>query len=209
MTETTIALTLPIRRVVLADPSAPPPEWLQTQHRRMAHFALAEAGGSKISRSANSAASAKLAARLDEQVAALELATEQLQHAAKTMQVHWQQIVLPELQQTTIELAHAIAAKLVLDRVLSDQFPIENLVREVVERLNTEQPIVVKLHPADLVVWQQHVESHVSATTLGDHVRVQADAGLARGDCQAASGEVSIVYELRRQIEELRQQLVS
>ncbi len=132
-----------------------------------------------------------------------------MQHAAKTMQVHWQQIVLPELQQTTIELAHAIAAKLVLDRVLSDQFPIENLVREVVERLNTDQPIVVKLHPADLVVWQQHVESHISATTLGDQVRVQADAALARGDCQASSGEVSIVYELRRQIEELRQQLVS
>ena len=125
------------------------------------------------------------------------------------MQVHWQQIVLPELQQATIELAHAIAAKLVLDRVLSDQFPIENLVCEVVERLNTDQPIVVKLHPADLVVWQQHVESHVSATTWGDQVRLQADAALTRGDCQASSGEVSIVYELRRQIEELRQQLIS
>lgn len=205
MTETTIALTLPIRRVVLGDPSTPPPEWLQAQHRRVSHFALAEAGGSRTNRSANSAANAKLA----EQISALELATEQLQIAAQTMQVHWQQIVLPELQQTTIELAHAIAAKLVLDRVLSDQFPIENLVREVVERLNTDQPIVVKLHPADLTVWQRHVESHVSATTLGDHVRVQAEAALARGDCQASSGEVSIVYELRRQIEELRQQLVS
>lgn len=209
MTETTITLKLPIRRVVLGDPSTPPPEWLQTHHRHLAHFVLAEASASHVTRSANSAAHAELEARLRAQTDALELAAEQLQHAATTIQVHWHQIVLPELQQTTIELAHAIAAKLVLDRVLSDQFPIENLVREVVERLNTEQPIVVRLHPADLAVWKQHVESHVAATTVGDHVRVQADATLARGDCQASSGEVSIVYELRRQIEELRQQLVS
>ncbi len=209
MTVKTIALKLPIRRVVLGDPMKPAPEWLQAHHHRVAHFALAEASGSKSSQTAASAVSAELEASLRNQVTALEEAAAQLQHAAKTMQVHWQQILMPELQQTTIELAHAIAAKLVLDRVHSDQFPIENLVREVVERLSTDQPIVVKLHPADLSVWQQHVESHISATTLGDHVCVQADASLARGDCKAASGEMSIVYELRRQIEELRQQLVS
>ena len=209
MTETTITLKLPVRRVVLGDPSAPPPEWLQAHHRRLAHFALGEANTVSGPRTANSAASAELESRLREQVEALEQAGMQLQVAAKSMQVHWQHIVLPELQQTTIELAHAIAAKLVLDRVLSDQFPIENLVREVVERLNTEQPIVVKLHPADFSVWQQHVTSQIEATALGENIRVQADAALARGDCQASSGEISIVYELRRQIEELRQQLVS
>lgn len=209
MTETTITLKLPVRRVVLGDPSAPPPEWLQAHHRRVAHFALGEANSGTGQRSVNSAAHTELESQRREQVAALEQAAHQLQVAAKTMQVHWRQIVLPELQQITIELAHAIATKLVLDRVLADQFPIENLVREVVERLNTEQSIVVKLHPADFSVWQQHVTSNVSSTTLGENVRVQADVSLARGDCQASSGEVSIVYELRRQIEELRQQLVS
>lgn len=209
MTETTITLKLPIRRVVLGDPSVPPPEWLQAHHRRLVRFALSEASAGADPRSANSAAHAELEPQRREQIAALEQAAHQLQVAAKTMQVHWQQIVLPELQQTTIELAHAIAAKLVLDRVLSDQFPIENLVREVVERLNTEQPIVVKLHPADFTVWERHVTSSDPQTTLGENVRVQADECLARGDCQASSGEVSIVYELRRQIEELRQQLVS
>ncbi len=209
MTVKTIALKLPIRRVVLGDPTKPAPEWLQTQHRRAAQFALYEAVKPETTQSAISAEQLRLEASLRDQIDALEHATAQLEHAAKTMQVHWQQIVMPELQQTTIELAHAIAAKLVLDQVASDQFPIENLVREVVERLNTDQPIVVKLHPADLTVWQQHVESHVSATPLGAHVSVQADTTLARGDCKAASGEMSIVYELRRQIEELRQQLVS
>lgn len=206
MTETTITLKLPIRRVVLGDPSAPAPEWLQAHHRRLVHFALAEAGQDQT---ANSAAQAQLEVQQREHLAALDQAAHQLLVAAKTMQVHWQQIILPELQQTTIELAHAIAAKLVLDRVLADQFPIENLVREVVERLNTEQPIVVKLHPADFTVWERHVTGGGSEVSLGDNVRVQADASLARGDCQASAGEVSIVYELRRQIEELRQQLVS
>lgn len=206
MTETTITLKLPLRRVVLSDPSAPPPEWLQAHHRRLVHFALAEASQG---RAANSAAHADGDTPRREHLESLERAAHQLQIAAKTMQVHWQQVVLPELQQTTIELAHAIAAKLVLDRVLADQFPIGNLVREVVERLNTEQPIVVKLHPADFTVWERHVTSGPSPVALGDNVRVQADASLTRGDCQASSGEVSIVYELRRQIEELRQQLLS
>ena len=209
MTETTITLTLPIRRVVLGAPSAPPPDWLQAHHQRLAQFAIRESSTASHHRAANSAAVAELESQLRDQVESLEQATGQLQAAAMSMQVHWQQIVLPELQHATIELAHAIAAKLVLDRVLSDQFPIENLVREVVERLNTDQPIVVKLHPADFSVWQQHVTSQIETTALGENIRVQADAALARGDCQASSGEISIVYELRRQIEELRQQLVS
>lgn len=205
MTETTIALTLPIRRVVLGNSAVPPPAWLRTQHQRLAHNEPIKNGSS---RAAKSAAVQSLEEHLAEQLAALERATGQLHVAAKTMQVHWQQVVVPDIQRTAIELAHAIASKLVMDRVLSDQFPIENLVREVIERLNTEQPIVVKLHPADLAVWQERVVSQ-AAINFGDRVQVQADANLKRGDCQASSGEVSIVYELRRQIEELRQQLVS
>lgn len=205
MTETTIALTLPIRRVVLGNSAVPPPAWLRTQHQRLVHNSPSK---NESSRAAKSAAVQSLEEQLAEQLAALDRATGQLHVAAKTMQVHWQQVVVPDIQRTAIELAHAIASKLVMDRVLSDQFPIENLVREVIERLNTEQPIVVKLHPADLVVWQERVVSQ-AAISFGDRVQVQADASLKRGDCQASSGEVSIVYELRRQIEELRQQLIS
>ena len=108
--------------------------------------------------------------------------------------------MLPELQQATVELAHAIAAKLVHDCVFTDQFPIENLVREMVERLNTDQSVVVKLHPADFSVWQQHVATQPAASQFGEHIRVQADNTLARGDCQATAGEISIIYELRRQM---------
>lgn len=204
MTETTIALTLPIRRVVSGDPSATAPEWLRDHYRRLAKLS----GASRQALKRGPAKSASLAvqeSQLREQVQSLGQAATQLRNVAKTLHAKWEQTLLPELQQLTVELAHAIAAKLVLDRVVSDQFPIENLVREVVERLNTDQTIVVKLNPADFEVWQKQAE----AIAVGDHVRVQADATLARGDCQATAGEISIVYELRRQIEELRQQLVS
>jgi flagellar biosynthesis/type III secretory pathway protein FliH len=194
---------------VLGAATAPPPAWLHAQHLRVAQFVMLKARETQAQQAAKSAASSELESQLREQIEALEAACGQLQHAAQTMQIHWQQIILPEVQKTVIELAHAIAAKLVLDQVQCDQFPIENLVREVVGRLNTDQTITVKLNPADFSVWQQHVASHVSATTLGEQVRVQADKHLARGDCQAVAGEVSIVYELQRQIEELRVQLVS
>lgn len=209
MTETTISLTLPIRRVVLGAANSPPPEWLHAHHLRVAELVAEKAREKQRQQAAISAETNERELLLREQLESLEMACGQLQHAATTIQIHWQQIILPEVQRTAIELAHAIASKLVLEQVHNDQFPIENLVREVVDRLNTEQTIVVKLHPADLAVWQKHVESHLAATLVGDHVRVQADKNLARGDCTASSGEVSIVYELKRQIEELRTQLVS
>ena len=209
MTETTVSLTLPIRRVVLGAATSPPPEWMHAHHLRVADLLAVKSREQNKNQAAISAANNERESQPREQIESLEMACGQLQHAATTMQIHWQQIILLEIQRTAIELAHAIASKLVLDQVHNDQFPIENLVREVVDRLNTDQSIVVKLHPADLAVWQKHVESHLAATMVGDHVRVQADKNLARGNCQAQSGEVSIVYELKRQIEELRVQLVS
>lgn len=205
MTETTITLPMPIRRVVLADPAAAMPLWLREQHRRLLGRTSDRAAGP-----ANSAAEPSGdSAALRDQIAALEQAATQLRDAAKLLHTRWEQVLLPELQHLTIELAHAIAAKLVLDQVASDQFPIENLVQQALERLNTDRAVVVKLHPADFAVWQQHVESQMPACVMRDNVRVQPDASLSRGDCHASAGEVSIVYELRRQIEELRQQMVS
>ncbi len=211
MTETTIALKLPVCRVLLGDATTPPPNWLAEQHRQMVLLTSdqLQRWNAKHPPSAKAAERDEQQVLLQQKIDALDQAAAQLREAAKIMRQRWEQIVLPEMTQITTELAHAIAGKLVADKVLAGQFPIENIVQEVVERLNTDGPVVVKLHPDDLAVWHEHAEQHVSRALMDDNIRMQADANMARGDCQATGGEVSIIYELRRQIEELRHQLLS
>lgn len=214
MTETTIRLKLPIRRVLLADRIAPPLEWVRQHHHRLAQHTIAEshaeesqAAIGRLDRAAESERRCDDETRLREHRVELDQVIGQLRSAAKMLHTQWEQ-VLPELQQAIVELAHTIAAKLILDKLAADEFPIQNLVHEVVGRLSTSEPVIVRLHPDDFTLWQRHLEQQISEG-IGANIRVQADATLARGDCQATAGEITIVYELRRQIEDLRQQLVS
>jgi len=109
--------------------------------------------------------------------------------------------------EVAIELAHAIAAKLIFEQVETDRFPIANLVHEVLARIDSREPAVVRLHPDDLVLLDEFpvIRSGGDERTL----KYVADATLSRGDCKATAGEIKVVYELRHQIEEIRRQLLS
>ena len=106
-----------------------------------------------------------------------------------------------------MELACAIASKLIFEEVDSDRFPIANLVHEVISRLDTTAAAVVRLHPDDLTLIQQ--QPMISGTGEDRSLEFVADPTLNRGDCKAKSGEISVVYQLRRQIDDLRRQLLS
>ena len=54
------------------------------------------------------------------------------------------------MQKLAVELAVAIASRLLHDQIQAGDYPVENLVRTVVERLDTPQPVTVFLHPEDL-----------------------------------------------------------
>jgi len=137
---------------------------------------------------------------------ALNQATEELRRATKDLQRQTEGL-LREFQHASVELAHAIASKLVFDDVEQDHFPLANLVHEVISRLNAKAEIVVRMNPADVALIEQMPTIGSSET---DHaVRFIADSNLQRGDCQAKSGEITVIYELRRQIDEIRQQLLS
>ena len=128
--------------------------------------------------------------------------------ARSTKQVEQQMpALIRELEVAAVELAHAIAAKLVFEQIENDRFPIENLIHEVVGRLESTVGAVVRLHPDDLALVQE-IEA------IGDShdkksLKLVPDQSLARGDCKAKAGEITVVYELRRQIEEIRRELLS
>ena len=205
MIELTVPLSLPLFQVYLGDPHSDPPEWVQKGFARLPAIKLAR-----------TRATAE-AVVLQQQQQAAELLQQQRDawkrglvelHRA-TVQTDAQcAAILSELREAAVELAHAIASKLVFQQLNSGTFPTERLVAEVLSRLNTHEPATVRLHPDDLAALRSggEVEGILDSER---EIRLVADPRLARGDCKAAAGEITVVYELRRQIEEIRREILS
>lgn len=222
MIEVRIPLSLPIRKVVLAERGAAVPEWLRTEFARhpepLAGLNHAKTSSSDSRPLGQTVALERKALGAERAAVATEREALQrdranfmrgltaLQQAASRSDEQLQSLV-GEVREATIELAHAIAAKLIFEQIDHDRFPIANLVHEVLARLQTRDAAVVRLHPADLAL----LEELPTIATSGDQRSLQyvADYTLARGDCRATAGEIKVVYELRHQIEEIRRQLLS
>ena len=204
MIEVTIPLTLRIRKVVAGKPASDRPDWHQAEFSRR---------GTVVSQTAErtpaSGPSPAIDVELDQlrqQRAALVRSLGELQHVVSKTDERLS-VLLGDVREATIELAHAIATKLVFEQIDTNKFPIENLVHEVLSRIHSRDAAVVRLHPDDLALLQEFPEIRIG----GDEQTWQyvADATLSRGDCKATAGEIKVVYELRHQIEEIRRQLLS
>ncbi len=227
MIEVRIPLSLPIRKVVLAERGAAVPEWLRAEFARHPE----PIGGRSYERRTTLVSSAHSTPQLRESLtlermalgaereavavereslrrdrANLARGLTALQQATGRCDEQLKSLV-GEVREATIELAHAIAAKLIFEQIDRDQFPIANLVHEVLARLQTRDAAVVRLHPADLAL----LNEFPAISTSGDERSLQyiADSTLARGDCRATAGEIKVVYDLRHQIEEIQRQLLS
>ena len=227
MIEVRIPLSLPIRKVVLAERGAAVPEWLRAEFARHPESLTERNYGGHTTPTSTTPATPQLHQSLALERKALgaeraAVAAERqalqrdranftrgltaLQQAARRSDEQLQSLI-GEVREATIELAHAIAAKLIFEQIDRDRFPIANLVHEVLARLQTRDAAVVRLHPADLAL----LEVIPTIATPRDERSLQylADSTLARGDCRATAGEIKVVYELRHQIEEIRRQLLS
>ena len=226
MIEFTIPLNLPIRAVEITDTKTGPSARLQ---REMTLWAEGYFGGSAVRNNSSQSITAmsdqsatKESPRTDagprkddlqhereslqQQQKRFVEATQELQRITRSVEKQLEGLILP-LQEAAVELGHAIAAKLIFEEVDAGRFPIANLVHEVVSRLDTSASSVVRLHPDDLALVQELPE--IDGQGEERSVRFVADSTLARGDCKAKAGEITVIYELRRQIEEIRRQLLS
>lgn len=204
MTEATVLLTLPLRGVVLTDTSSNPPGWLVEELRRV----IAARRQAIVDTSAEG--------QLQQELQLLSVERQAWSRGYVELQRITAQSdaslagVLDELRAVAVELAHAIASKLVFQKIASNSFPVDRLVSEVLGRLSNREPATVRLHPDDLAVLNKDKLVGVAGTIDSEReVRLVADASLARGDCKAVAGEITVIYELRRQIEEIRAELLS
>ena len=226
MIEFTIPLNLPVRAVEITDAKSAPS--IRLQHE-MFRWAQGNFGGS-VADSDSAQSSTETTARdantdtpapepmpianelQQEREALLQQqklflnATREIQRVNIVVQKQLEGLLL-SMREAAVELGHAIAAKLMFEEVDRNRFPIANLVHEVVSRLDTSATPIVSLHPEDLALIQQL--SSIEGQDAERSVKYIADSTLARGDCKAKAGEIMVIYELRRQIDEIRRQILS
>lgn len=114
---------------------------------------------------------------------------------------------LREWQRAAVELAMATATRLLHDRVVSGEFPVEEKVREMVEQLNEDGPITVRLNPADL----QLLEDRLGGEPLlpgRDDPKVIPDPAMARAEVRVEGREGMLLADVTRELIEIREQLL-
>lgn len=111
---------------------------------------------------------------------------------------------LGELQQLALELSIAVSSHLVFQAIAREDYAVEDLVRQSIERLGLAESPTVSLHPADLEL----LHKRVGPTKLpwnAEQVQLRADPSVARGGCRVESGEGRMfVSDLTSRLSEIR-----
>ncbi len=116
--------------------------------------------------------------------------------------------LLAEMRQAAVELAVAVAGRLVFDKLQAGDFPIEEMVRQAVARLPAAPAMTVYLHPEDLALLRRRLADQPLLPAREPALRIEADATLKRGGCRAEAGEIHVLADLANQLAELRQHLL-
>lgn len=115
------------------------------------------------------------------------------------------QAIVKNLDRLAVELAWSIAAKFLGERLQAGEFPIEDLVKAALERLEGRQSITISLHPDDLA-W---LRGRTDESFPPPEVQMMADATLRRGDCRAKAGDIGMWAGFADNLTNLREQLLA
>jgi flagellar assembly protein FliH len=132
---------------------------------------------------------------------------EQLRKTAEQFAAH-HEAAIDEMRQAVIELAMAIAGRLVFDKLQAGEFPIEEMVRQALARLPAAPVFKVYLHPEDLALLQRRLAGKPLLPVQETPLQIEADASLRRGGCRAEAGEIHVLADLADQLDGLRQHLL-
>lgn len=130
----------------------------------------------------------------------LETALAGLAGAVARLDTRYRQL-LGEMRQTAIELAIAVADRLLHDQARAGQVPLEEVVRQVVGRLPARGGADVSLNPEDVTLLRRRLGEEALA---GLAIQLRPDPGLARGSCRAEAEGMSVLSDLEEQLADLR-----
>ena len=119
----------------------------------------------------------------------------------------WQAARLAEWQRAAIELAMTIATRLLHERVLSGDFPMESKVRDMIAQLGDDPAVTVRLHPADLQLLKSRMRGGPLIPDQEDP-KFLPDPALGRGECRVEGQESMLLSEVSRELQEIRDELL-
>lgn len=111
-----------------------------------------------------------------------------------------------ELQRLAFELALTIASRLLHQRVEAGEFPVEAKVRDMIAQLGSDEPVIVRLNPADLALLNSRLGGK-PLTADRANPRFVADPNLGRGDCHVDGRESALASDMARELEDIRDEL--
>ena len=114
---------------------------------------------------------------------------------------------IQELRRVAVELATTIASRLLHERIESGDLPIEAKVRDMIDQLGDDEPVVIRLNPADLELLNDRL-GDIPLTADRANPRFVADSNLGRGDCHVDGRESMLVSDVARELEEIRDELL-
>jgi flagellar biosynthesis/type III secretory pathway protein FliH len=191
--ELTVPFHPAIRGLSFADPSGELP--VPTVHPP--HSVNARTVAANVER--DRAAEAERAA-IQQVLAALNEAVQQIQKRDQQR--------LAEFQRATIDLAVAIASRLVHRKLTAGEFGLETLVGQLVAELGTATSITAYLHPEDLALLKQRLEGNAPSTLAPGIVDLAADTSLRRGDCRVQTDDVTAHSQWEAKLDEIRERLM-
>ena len=112
-----------------------------------------------------------------------------------------------ELQRVAIELALTISSRLLHERVVSGDFPIDAKVRDMIAQLGDDVVISVRLNPTDLELLKDRLAGEPLSSGRDDP-RFVPDPGLNRGECQIDGRESMLLSDVSRELQEIRDDLL-
>jgi flagellar biosynthesis/type III secretory pathway protein FliH len=113
---------------------------------------------------------------------------------------------LREMQDVACELAILVATYVIQKQIEKEDFPIEKLVAQAIDRLESDDPLTMHLHSDDLVSLNHLWES--TDQSRPENVRFVADDSLSRGSCFAESKDYGLLSTLDARLAEIRQALL-
>jgi flagellar biosynthesis/type III secretory pathway protein FliH len=151
---------------------------------------------------------AELEGNLEEDRQAFQTSIEAVGDAIRGLQAD-QRGVADVVQSSAVELGVAIASRLLHQKIAANDFAVEEIVREVVKRLEMAESIVLRLHPDDLALLRRRLGDPPQLTDNGPEIAFVPDDTLQRGACHASAGDVSVASRLETQIADIRDHLLT
>jgi flagellar biosynthesis/type III secretory pathway protein FliH len=93
------------------------------------------------------------------------------------------------------------------ERVVSDAFPVDTKVRDMIAQLGEDVPVTVRLNPADLQLLKKRLGDQPLLTDRADP-RFVPDPAINRGGCQVEGRESMLLSDVARELQEIRDDLL-